>query len=86
MWQGIFEGVYFCRLAIFFYFAGTNSGDQDRLAFLAHWELIFAISRKSQTNIIDKIFDFIEYVQWKYILSNNTTVYVPHVKPATEFC
>ena len=30
------------------------------------------------------IFVFIEYVQWKYIFSNNTTVCVSYVKPVKQ--
>ena len=35
------------------------------------WELIFAIFRKNPVPSIDDIFVFIEYVQQKYIFSNN---------------
>lgn len=34
----------------------------------------------SPGQIIENIFLFIEYVQWKYIFSNNTTVCVLYVK------
>ena len=40
------------------------------------WELIFAIFRRYPVPSIDIIFVFIEYVQEKYIFSNNTTVCV----------
>ena len=37
----------------------------------------------SPGQIIENIFFFIEYVQWKYIFSNNTTVCVLYVKPVS---
>ena len=53
------------------------------------WELIFAIFRKYPVLGIDNIFVFVNYVQWKYIFPNNTTVWVPYVKPVIHcipFC
>ena len=35
MWYQIFAGVYFCGLAFFFGFAGTNFDDLDTVIFLA---------------------------------------------------
>ena len=70
LWNEIFAGVYFCGLAVF----------------CVLWELIFAIRtdwffllginfcdfRKYPVPSIDNIVVFIEYVQQKYIFSDNT--------------
>ena len=40
---------------------------------------------ESPAQIIDNTFVFIEYVQWKYIFSNNTMVHCPLSKTSTRF-
>ena len=76
MWLEIFAGVYFCGLAIF----------------CVLWELVFAIRTdclfllgiiflrfsESPRQIVDNSFVLNEYVQRKYIISNNTTMCVPY--------
>ena len=39
---------------------------------------------ESHAQIIDDAFIFIEYMQWKYIFSNNTMVYVPYAQPVKQ--
>ena len=50
----------------------------------SYWELIFPFFRKYPVSSIDNIFVFFEYVQYKYTFSNNTTLWVPYVKPGSS--
>ena len=59
----------------FFVFCGNYFLRLGQTGF-SWWELIFAISRKYQYPALI-MFVFIEYVQWNYIFSNNTTETYP---------
>ena len=63
----MFAGVYFCGLAIFCVFRELIFAIRTDCFFCR--KLIFTIFRKYPVPSIDNIFVFIEYVQWKYILT-----------------
>ena len=63
----MFAGVYFCGLAIFCVFRELIFAIRTDWFFCR--KLIFTIFRKYPVPSIDNIFVFIEYVQWKYILT-----------------
>ena len=70
MWYEIFAAVYFCGVVIFGLWRELIFMLFGQIGFSC-WELIFAIFRKNPVPSIDDIFVFIEYIQEKYIFSNN---------------
>ena len=70
MWYEIFAAVYFCGVVIFGLLRELIFMLFGQIGFSC-WQLIFAIFRKNPVPSIDDIFFFIEYVQEKYIFSNN---------------
>ena len=63
---------------------GTYFWDKEGLVFLARNKFLRLSEGTQYSASIDDIFVSIEYVQQKYIFSNNTTVCVPYVKPLPQ--
>ena len=70
MWNEILAGVYFCGLAIFCVLRELIFAIRTDWFFLVG--INFCDFRKYPVPSIDNIFVFIDYVQKKYIFSNNT--------------
>ena len=75
VWYEIFAGVYFCGLAIFCVLRELIFAIRTDCLFLLG--INFLRFSESPGQIIDNSFVF-EYVQRKYITSNNTTMCVPY--------